>query len=236
MTSQTTTLGLLEEMPGSAKGKKTCALAELLSVIRSTDVDGIRCEGTRLVAAVAKRIYLPTAAAAGDKDDDATLAKAQAILEEKSFDIVSPLIRLVMLDGQRHPLLQQESLVALTVLASADRMRTRHIADIVRHLAAPADLPTAKDDGGDDKDDGGDAKDDGGDEKDVDEESEEGAPKTFGQALDRILRQQGAVWPQTTLQAKSLVSHLCAIAAANNSNLDAAGLDFLRSVLAANAK
>ncbi|KAJ1798757.1 Rap1 GTPase-GDP dissociation stimulator 1 [Coemansia sp. RSA 2399] len=225
MTSQTTTLGLLEEMPGSAKGKNTCALAELLSVVRSTDVDGIRCEGTRLVAAVAKRIYLP---AAGNKDDDPTLARAQAILEEKSFDIVSPLVRLVMLDGQRHPLLQQESLVALTVLASADCVRTRHIADIVHHLAAPADLPTAKDDGGDEK-------------NEEEEEEEEDAPKTFGQALDRILRQEGAVWPQTTLQAKSLVSHLCAIANSSNnsstsSNLDPAGLDYLQSVLATNAK
>ncbi|KAJ2534463.1 hypothetical protein EV175_007031, partial [Coemansia sp. RSA 1933] len=119
----------------------------------------------------------------------------------------------------RHPLLQQEALVALTVLASADRTRSRHAADIVRHVAALADLPSppAKDDADDDK------------------PEDENAPKTFGQALDRILRQDGAVWPQTTLQAKSLVSHLCAVASSSDDGLDPEGLSFLQTVLAPNA-
>ncbi|KAJ1665818.1 Rap1 GTPase-GDP dissociation stimulator 1 [Coemansia sp. RSA 1813] len=214
-TTMQTTLGLLEEHP-TAGGKKIRALDELLKVVRSTDIDGIRCEGTRLVAAVAKRIYLPT----GANKNDPALVKAQGLLEEKSFDIVSPLVRLVMLDGQRHPLLQQESLVALTVLASSDCLRARHITDIVRHLAAPADLPAAKPE-----------------EANEDDKEAEDAPKTFGQALDRILRQEGAVWPQTTLQAKSLVSHLCAIVNTSSSDIfELKGLDFLQTVLAPNAK
>ncbi|KAJ2585179.1 hypothetical protein EV177_009996, partial [Coemansia sp. RSA 1804] len=122
-------LGLLEEIPAARDGaSKTRALADLLKAVASTDVDGIRCEGTRLVAAVAKKVYLPA-----ERQDGAAapaLAQAREILEERRLDIVSPLVRLVLLDGRRHPLLQQESLVALTVLAATDPHRSRHVADI----------------------------------------------------------------------------------------------------------
>ncbi|KAJ2546522.1 Rap1 GTPase-GDP dissociation stimulator 1, partial [Coemansia sp. RSA 1933] len=107
-TSLAATMGLLEPLPAAKNA--SCALDALLGVVRSTDVDGIRCEGTRLVAAVAKRLYLPPAA----RDDSPELMHARTILDDKALDIVSPLVRLVLLDGQRHPLLQQEALVALT--------------------------------------------------------------------------------------------------------------------------
>ncbi|KAJ2497252.1 Rap1 GTPase-GDP dissociation stimulator 1, partial [Coemansia sp. RSA 2049] len=213
-------LGLLEEIPAARDGaSKARALADLLRAVASTDVDGIRCEGTRLVAAVAKKVYLPA-----ERQDNAAapaLAQAREMLEQQRLDIVSPLVRLVLLDGRRHPLLQQESLVALTVLAATDPHRSRHVADIVRLLAAGEERQKKED---------GDANGDDDDD----------APATFGRALESILTQNGAVWPQTTLQAKSLVSHLCAIVDSSTNNdgddnasaFDASGLAVLQTTLA----
>ncbi|KAJ2427334.1 Rap1 GTPase-GDP dissociation stimulator 1, partial [Coemansia sp. RSA 2522] len=123
--AEPTVQALLAQEPGKSKDQGQdqgqCALARLLTAVRSTDIDGIRCEGTRLVAAVAKAVYLKRACDAQD-------------LEARGLDLVAPLVRLVVLDGQRHPLLQQESLVALTVLVAASSDNAPYAHAVVRCL------------------------------------------------------------------------------------------------------
>ncbi|KAJ2844096.1 Rap1 GTPase-GDP dissociation stimulator 1, partial [Coemansia brasiliensis] len=157
------------------------AFGKLLETVRTTDIDAIRCEGTRLVAATVKRIYVRRDGTADPLQD------VQAAMNSAGFDLVAPLVRLVVLDGQRHPLLQQEALVALSILAAAGRA-----SDIVR-LLDPSDcaelFPSLPRDAMDD------------------EESSE-PPPAFVEVLKKLLRQDGPVWPQSALQAKSLVSQL----------------------------
>ncbi|KAJ2158895.1 hypothetical protein GGF46_003440 [Coemansia sp. RSA 552] len=186
------------------------ALATLLAAVASTDIDGIRCEGTRLAAAVAKRVYLQR---------DEVSPKAQCL---EPYDLVTPLVRLILLDGQRHPLLQQEALVVLSVLAAASTPTAPHASRIVS-LLVPANsqallpVPTDGDDG---------------------EEEEAGtAPeRRFDTVLKTILSppEDAAVWPQSTLQAKSLVSQL--LATADRLDYDAAGLEILKTDMAPWAK
>ncbi|KAJ2496431.1 hypothetical protein GGH96_005848 [Coemansia sp. RSA 1972] len=214
-------------------GKGQCALARLLAAVRSTDIDGIRCEGTRLVAAVAKAVYLKHACDAQD-------------LEARGLDLVAPLVRLVVLDGQRHPLLQQESLVALTVLAAASSVRAPYAHAVVRCLVpetaaiGTVEEPADDEPKGSDADDepkGSDADDEpkGSDADDEPAENEneasdgETAPDSFADVLKRLLTQSGPVWPQSTMQAKSLLTQLTTQITVQSTPFDPVGLDILRS-------
>ncbi|KAJ2762117.1 Rap1 GTPase-GDP dissociation stimulator 1, partial [Coemansia nantahalensis] len=192
------------------------ALQALLRTVRTTDIDGIRCEGTRLVAAVAKKIYLRRAAPAAPADG-ALLDGARHALEAAALDLVTPLVRLVLLDGQRHPLLQQESLVALTVLAAAGS-GVDYAGQITALLdparSAPLAVPPAA--GGDD---------------DEEEPTPAGPARGLAAALRGLLAPEGSVWPQSTLQAKSLVAQLLASSAGAGADA-AAGLAILRDELA----
>ncbi|KAJ2629099.1 hypothetical protein H4R22_003520 [Coemansia sp. RSA 1290] len=175
------------------------AFGKLLETVRTTDIDAIRCEGTRLVAATVKRIYVHR-----DNLGD-SLQDVQAAMDSAGFDLVAPLVRLVVLDGQRHPLLQQEALVALSILAAAGRA-----SDIVR-LLDPTDcaelfpsLPS-----------------------DASSEEESSEPQlAFVEVLKKLVRQDGPVWPQSALQAKSLVAQL---QAATKDLAVSNGLSILRS-------
>ncbi|KAI9502412.1 Rap1 GTPase-GDP dissociation stimulator 1 [Coemansia spiralis] len=221
-----TVLGLVER----PAGKKACALEDLLQVVKGTDIDGIRCEGTRLIAAVAKKLYLkkPDSRITNNRE---MLTKAQGIVEQSLFDIVTPLVRLVMLDGQRHPLLQQESLVALTILASTDCQQSRHVGDIVRLLSPAESIPLAHVSiSGDSQ-----ANLAGADEQDSEEQE---SSKGFGEILQKTIKMEGAVWPQTMLQAKSLISQLDAVvSAASNKSVEfnIEGLEVLHNELAPHA-
>ncbi|KAJ1954308.1 hypothetical protein EC988_002506, partial [Linderina pennispora] len=62
------------------RGGKESALKELLQVVKQTDIDGIRCEGTRLLALVAKRAYL--------QDE---LQEAKDELDTERLDLATPL-------------------------------------------------------------------------------------------------------------------------------------------------
>lgn len=161
---------------GLLQGDGDCVLTKLLNVVKGTDIDGIRCEGTRLIATVAKRVYL-------ERDGNAVGNAREILQPEGKFDLVTPLIRLVALDGQRHPLLQQESLVALTVLAATQRFSP----DIVRMLAEPVPIPSGEEDGEGPK-----------------------SQTTFCQVLKSLIQKQqdNASWPQAALQAQSLVKQL----------------------------
>ncbi|KAJ2452119.1 hypothetical protein EV183_003166 [Coemansia sp. RSA 2336] len=178
------------------------AFGKLLETVRTTDIDAIRCEGTRLVAATVKRVYVRR-----DSMGDA-LQDVQMAMDAAGFDLVAPLVRLVVLDGQRHPLLQQEALVALSILAAAG-----HAADIVR-LLDPADcaklFPSLPSDAS------------------SEEESSE-PPLAFVEVLKKLLRQDGPVWPQSALQAKSLVTQL---QTATKDLAVSTGLSILRSDIA----
>ncbi|KAJ1726330.1 Rap1 GTPase-GDP dissociation stimulator 1 [Coemansia biformis] len=211
---------MMQPLATTAAGGE-CAMQALLRIVKGTDIDGIRCEGTRLVAGVAKKIYLRRGASAAA--ESALLDKAQQTMEDKALDIVTPLIRLVLLDGQRHPLLQQESLVTLTVLAASQTVALKTTAyggapsyahAIIAMLdparSAPLAIPPA-------------AAEDGS------EESNESDRRGFGDALHALLRQEDAVWPQSTLQAKSLVNQLLATA---DDCADTAGLEVLHTKLA----
>ncbi|KAJ1931369.1 hypothetical protein EC988_009811 [Linderina pennispora] len=116
-----------------------------------------------------------------------------------------------MLDGQRHPLLQQESLVALTVLAATDANSSRHLHDIIRLLTdaqLSSLLPTPEDG------------------------SVSAPPPSFTSTLQRLMKQEGNTWAQTTLQAKSLVKQLHSNARHRAaSNVDADGLAVLETEL-----
>ncbi|KAJ2616331.1 hypothetical protein H4S08_000825 [Coemansia sp. RSA 1365] len=182
--------------PSSSKRTEECALEALLRAVKETDIDGIRCEGTRLVAAVVKKVYLR-------KDErQPLLEQAQQDLEARGVELVVPLVRLIMLDGQRHPLLQQESLVALTILVSASSSRALYAQSIVRLLVPENSVPLANP-AAQCKD--GEAKDD----KEEDSGSKTKAEvEGFAGILCALLRPEGAVWPQTTLQAKSMVTQL----------------------------
>ncbi|KAJ2785130.1 hypothetical protein H4R18_000718 [Coemansia javaensis] len=207
-------VGAGEAGPSGEPGEEP-PLQTLLRIVRETDIDAIRCEGTRLVASVAKRLYVrrPADGAAADAAD--ALDAARRALEARALDVVTPLARLVMLDGQRHPLLQQECLVALTVLAAP------HAAAIVALLDPARSAPLAAAATCDGDGDGG----------GVDE------ARGFGDVLRALLAPPAgtAVWPQSTLQAKSLVAQLAAAverAGPDAGAFDAAGLAVLRSDLA----
>ncbi|KAJ2140110.1 Rap1 GTPase-GDP dissociation stimulator 1 [Coemansia sp. RSA 678] len=236
--AEPTVRALLAHEPGKSQDQGQCALARLLTAVRSTDIDGIRCEGTRLVAAVAKAVYLKRACDAQD-------------IEARGLDLVAPLVRLVVLDGQRHPLLQQESLVALTVLVAASSDSAPYAHAVVRCLvpetaaigtvsepteddtieadaieADDADGETAK---ADDADDENDKADDADDENDKADDAETTAPDSFTNVLKRLLTQSGPVWPQSTMQAKSLITQLTTQLNVQSSPFDPTGLDILRT-------
>ncbi|KAJ2346275.1 Rap1 GTPase-GDP dissociation stimulator 1, partial [Coemansia sp. RSA 2618] len=185
-----------------AAANSECALAKLLAAVRGTDIDGIRCEGTRLVAAVVKAVYLKRT------------VDARA-LEACGFDLVAPLVRLIVLDGQRHPLLQQESLVALSVLVPASTARAPYAETVVRLLGSTeGELPAIAELDSEDADEAKEAK------------EAAARPDSFATVLKRLLTQDGPVWPQSTMQAKSLVTQL---AAKVDDTYDAAGLQAFNS-------
>ncbi|KAJ1908331.1 Rap1 GTPase-GDP dissociation stimulator 1 [Coemansia sp. S100] len=150
------------------------ALADALSVVKETDVDAIRCEATRLIATIAKRVYLTE----GNR-------VARDVIDDSVFDLVTPLVRLVMLDGVRHPLLRQESLVALTVLAT----QPRHVGGILRLLVKENSAPLAK--------------------PPTTDAITEVEQNGFAEVLaDLITNGADTPFPQAALQAKSLVTQL----------------------------
>ncbi|KAJ1960020.1 Rap1 GTPase-GDP dissociation stimulator 1, partial [Dipsacomyces acuminosporus] len=208
-----TVLQLVEQ---PLNGKKTCALVDLLKVVKETDVDGIRCEGTRLVANIVKRSYLrKDQGALYGSGELALLDHAREIVDAQAFDLVTPLIRLILLDGQRHPLLQQESLVALTILASTSTEASRHVGDMVR-LLNPSNsvLPDAI----------------AGSDSAEDAEKAPSPPKKFAEVLESLAVPDGRTWPQTMLQAKSFIKQL-AISASKGSDLDGDGINTLQTKL-----
>ncbi|KAJ2077890.1 hypothetical protein H4R24_004856 [Coemansia sp. RSA 988] len=204
----------------SNKRTEECALETLIRAVRETDIDGIRCEGTRLVAAVVKKVYLR-------KDGrQPQLERVQQDLEARGAELVLPLIRLVMLDGQRHPLLQQESLVALTVLVSASSSRASYAHSIVRLLAPENSVPLANPMSQDEDEDADDDDDKGGDSDKKTTAEVEG----FAGVLRGLLKPEGTVWPQTTLQAKSMVTQLKAsMQSADLQSFDPVGLAKLQT-------
>ncbi|KAJ2308386.1 Rap1 GTPase-GDP dissociation stimulator 1 [Coemansia sp. RSA 2705] len=229
---QANCIGILRHLVNGASALQTaqallagdaCALAELLDAVRSTDIDGIRCEGTRLVAAVAKKAFLPRAAA----DADALRALQPRLAE---LDLVTPLVRLIMLDGQRHPLLQQESLVALTVLASAPAapFAARLVCLLVPANSVPLATPLAAAEGTVAAE-GAVATEDTVAAEDI--VATEDTAAGFDELLARLLRQEGAVWPQTTLQAKSLVAQLQHAVKQDPAAHDSLGLEILHTKL-----
>ncbi|KAI8323762.1 hypothetical protein GQ54DRAFT_296585 [Martensiomyces pterosporus] len=207
-------------------GRKACALADLLQVVKGTDVDAIRCEGTRLVANIIKRVYLQREqGVVRSADARKMLERAGEILDSEAFDLVTPLIRLIILDGQKHPLLQQESLIALTILASTNREKSRHVGDMVR-LLSPASasafaLPVGT------SEDSASAV---GDSMQEEGESSVKASRGFAEVLESLLVQDGKTWPQSVLQAKSLVGQL-AVNSAGGDGLDSDGIAALQSRL-----
>ncbi|KAJ2723673.1 Rap1 GTPase-GDP dissociation stimulator 1 [Coemansia sp. Benny D115] len=192
-------LGLLQPVTKSTGNKTSIPFADLLSVVKGTDIDAIRCEGTRLVAAVAKRIYLRNS-----KDSAESLLRAQQMLEGGSYEIVAPLARLVVIDGQKHPLLQQESLVALTILASTSRETARHFRDIMRFLSPANRIVVAAASEQEDPSDPSATM----VVKEVDGAEDQAETNSFAQALESLVKQEGAVWPQAMLQAKSFLKTL----------------------------
>ncbi|KAJ2381682.1 hypothetical protein GGI05_005896, partial [Coemansia sp. RSA 2603] len=165
--------------------------------------------GTRLLAAVAKRVYLGRS----------PHAESHRMIAEAAYDLATPLVRLVLVDGQRHPMLRQECLVALTVLAATSAVDQPHVAAIVRLLAPEHSLPLCVVAAPPDQ------------EEDQDEDQPQQPPSepcSFGDALVAVMRADADVWPQTTLQAKSLVTGLrdqLADLLANPTSSDAQRLD-----------
>ncbi|KAJ1901719.1 hypothetical protein LPJ66_000568 [Kickxella alabastrina] len=216
----------------NGKGAMVIALADLLKVVKQTDIDAIRCEGTRLVSAIAKKIYLGVNSS--DEAAQQMVDRAQEILQAESYDLVTPLVKLVMLDGQRHPLLQQESLVALTVLASTSRDKSRHVQDIVRMLSSAVSLPMATPAKSADEEEEGEEK---AEEEDVGAKKKQLPLRSFSEILKSIVKQEGAVWPQAMMQAKSLLKSLqCQLedtmaSDSNDAGFDADGLYVLRTEL-----
>ncbi|KAJ2254901.1 hypothetical protein GGI13_001901 [Coemansia sp. RSA 455] len=169
------------------------ALADALSVVKETDVDAIRCEATRLIATIAKRVYLTE----GNH-------VARDVIDNSEFDLVTPLVRLVMLDGVRHPLLRQESLVALTVLAT----QPRHVGGIIRLLAKENSAPLAK--------------------PPTTDAITEVEQNGFAEVLaDLIKNGADTPLPQAALQAKSLVTQLATSSATESDE----GVSVLRTML-----
>ncbi|KAJ2656893.1 Rap1 GTPase-GDP dissociation stimulator 1 [Coemansia sp. RSA 1199] len=207
--AEPTVQALLALEPGKSQGQdqSQCALERLLTAVRGTDIDGIRCEGTRLVAAVAKAVYLKRACDAQD-------------LEARDLDLVAPLVRLIVLDGQRHPLLQQESLVALTVLVAASSIRAPYAHAVVRSLVPETLTIGTVSEPTDDEpaNDTAEAND-----------AETTAPDSFTDVLKRLLTQSGPVWPQSTMQAKSLITQLTTQLNVQPNPFDPTGLDILRT-------
>ncbi|KAJ2230183.1 Rap1 GTPase-GDP dissociation stimulator 1 [Coemansia sp. RSA 518] len=220
--AEPTVQALLAQEPGKSQDQgqdqDQCALARLLTAVRSTDIDGIRCEGTRLVAAVAKAVYLKRACDAQD-------------LEARGLDLVAPLVRLVVLDGQRHPLLQQESLVALTVLVAASSDNAPYAHAVVRCLVPETAAVGTVSEPTEDEPIEGDTieANDADDETAEADDAETTAPDSFTNVLKRLLTQSGPVWPQSTMQAKSLITQLTTQLNVQSSPFDPAGLDILRT-------
>ncbi|KAJ2831326.1 Rap1 GTPase-GDP dissociation stimulator 1 [Coemansia sp. 'formosensis'] len=184
------------------------ALSDALAVVKETDVDAIRCEGTRLIATVAKRVYLATA----DNHE------ARDVIDKEGYDLVTPLVRLVMLDGVRHPLLRQESLVALTVLATTAGS-ARHARDILRMLLPENSVPLAK------------PPTTTNPVAEVVEE-EETSGGGFADILADLIANDGGPLPQAALQAKSLITQLANYAtAATESDTTVEGISILNTML-----
>ncbi|KAJ2114058.1 hypothetical protein IW146_003388 [Coemansia sp. RSA 922] len=169
------------------------ALADALSVVKETDVDAIRCEATRLIATIAKRVYLTE----GNR-------VARDVIDNSEFDLVTPLVRLVMLDGVRHPLLRQESLVALTVLAT----QPRHVGGILRLLVKENSAPLAK--------------------PPTTDAITEVEQNGFAEVLANLITNGADTpFPQAALQAKSLVTQLATSSATESDE----GVSVLRTML-----
>ncbi|KAJ1810405.1 hypothetical protein LPJ75_004222, partial [Coemansia sp. RSA 2598] len=187
-------LGMFNPMV-NCRGEPSVAMRDLLAVVKQTDIDAIRCEGTRLVAAVAKKIYLNRDGAAGEMARE-QLEMAREMLVNDGYDVVTPLVTLVMVDGQRHPLLQQESLVVLTILAATSAENAAHVRRIVELIAPANSLPLNIASASESSDGNADGQaEDAGD-------SAQAEPKSFSDVLQAVVRQEGNVWPQAALQAK----------------------------------
>ncbi|KAJ1721858.1 Rap1 GTPase-GDP dissociation stimulator 1 [Coemansia erecta] len=216
-------LAMLQPMRNS-RGQPAVAMRDLLAAVRETDIDAIRCEGTRLLAAVAKRVYLGREPHAAARD----------LIRSAPYDLATPLVRLILVDGRRHPLLRQECLVALTVLAATSLVDEPHVADIVRLLSPPNSLPLCVA-GSPDQDSGKDEE----DQQEGEDRQEPLVPCAFSDMLAKVVSPDADVWPQTALQAKGLLAGLrdqLAGALADPSGaeaqrLDADGLRVLRDEL-----
>ncbi|KAJ2856206.1 hypothetical protein J3B02_001736 [Coemansia erecta] len=199
-------LGMFHPMV-NCRGESSVAMRDLLDVVKQTDIDAIRCEGTRLIAAVAKKIYL-NRDGSGDKSRG-VLDQARDLLVTDGYDVVRPLVTLVINDGQRHPLLLQECLVALTVLAATHADKDKHVGRIVGMLSPANSLPlnissSGSNEAEDDGEDGDGDESDGAGDADV----QQTEPVSFSGVLKTVIRQEGNVWPQAALQAKSLLKSL----------------------------
>ncbi|KAJ2476714.1 Rap1 GTPase-GDP dissociation stimulator 1, partial [Coemansia sp. RSA 2320] len=183
------------------------ALPNALQVVASTDVDAIRCEGTRLIATIVKRVYL------SDDGSGGTYLPARKAVEDACYDLATPLVRLILRDGVRHPLLRQESLVALTVLAATGD-KSRHVKDIVRLLVPANSIPLAA-----------------GPPSESDEEQNE-TTAGFADVLAALIANSDPAWPQASLQAKSLVSQLNLASSSLTDGDFTNGLEILHSKLA----
>ncbi|KAJ2741839.1 hypothetical protein GGI20_004912 [Coemansia sp. BCRC 34301] len=121
---QANCIGILRHLassPSTMPELVQSAFPGVLDVARTSDVDAVRCEAARLVAAVAKHVVLEC-------------SEARDLINE--FDLVAPLVRLVTGDGAKHLLLRQEGLVALTVLAT----QPRHRQEMLRLLEGESEL------------------------------------------------------------------------------------------------
>ncbi|KAJ2635984.1 hypothetical protein GGF40_003283 [Coemansia sp. RSA 1286] len=216
-------LGMFHPMT-NCRGEPSVAMKDLLAVVRQTDIDAIRCEGTRLVAAAVKKIYL--ARQSNEQKTRDLLEQARGLLEDADnrYDVATPLVTLVVVDGRRHPLLQQESLVALTVLAATHAQNANHVRRIVELLSPANALPQQQSAAA-------------GADADADAEAgeeEQAPPQPFSDVLQAVVRQDDGVWPQAALQAKSLLKSLgdqIANDPDNQRNFDVAGLQVLQDDL-----
>ncbi|KAJ2336810.1 Rap1 GTPase-GDP dissociation stimulator 1, partial [Coemansia sp. RSA 2681] len=203
---QANCIGMLRHLAASSVAVQPMvdagALRDALHAVQATDVAAVRCEGSRLIAAIARRAYLP-----GESPG------ARDAIDAAQYDLATPLVRLAMLDGARHPLLRQESLVALTVLATD----ARHRLAILRLLVPTNSAKLAKE-----------AKKEEEEEEKKEEEKEEMG--FAGVLADLITQGADGPLPQAALQATSLVTQLAA-ATSSSTSLEDEGVSILRSTL-----
>ncbi|KAJ2576165.1 Rap1 GTPase-GDP dissociation stimulator 1, partial [Coemansia sp. RSA 1836] len=197
---QANCIGMLRHLAASSVAVQPMvdagALRDALHAVQATDVAAVRCEGSRLIAAIARRAYLP-----GESPG------ARDAIDAAQYDLATPLVRLAMLDGARHPLLRQESLVALTVLATDARHRLAILRLLVPANSAKLAKEAKKEEAGE--------KEEEEEKKDEEEEKEEMG--FAGVLADLITQGADGPLPQAALQATSLVTQLAAATSSSTS-------------------